>query len=78
MGVMQIKMKMKHCHADTMIQRFFNSCFIITNDHNDFVEASLKKKIACMFDVTVEQLKQKAKWKMVSIGKRIEGKIIKA
>ena len=35
--------------ASTMLQRFFFSCFTITNDHKDYVKASLIKDIACMF-----------------------------
>ena len=60
-----------------MLQRFFFSCFTITNDHKDYVKASLIKNIACMFHVTVEQLKQMTNWKMVSVGKMIEDKIVK-
>ena len=68
-------MKMKQVvivDSATMLQRFFFSCFTITNDHKDYVKASLIKNIACMFHVTVEQLKEMTNWKMVSIGKKID------
>ena len=70
-------MKMlKERNHESNVNKIENKTVVMEkNDHTDQIEASLVKKIAFMFDVTGDQLKQMTKWNMVSVGKNIEGKI---
>ena len=60
-----------------MLQYYFDLCFTVTNDVNDYVLASVFLNFALCVDVTLKQLKRTVLANLESVRKKIKGKQVK-